>query len=276
MLSNSHEELPAMVHDGRAFEPTVLASSPNILSGIARQCLSAGISIDLNAVLYGGAAASESARSLWNEAFRPKRVVAFLPTTDAGALGVSPKDDDVYACFTETHLVEIVDHDGRHVQPGEDGDLVVTAFQSLAAPVIRYRVGDRATYQGTRNNRALITKVRRIAEAAIGDSMVPFSDIESWTDALHTAGYRVAGVQLVCRLAADGRDQPVIRVINAEYDEGITARVIGLFRSSPQMDHEIEVGAIRHPEVEYSLLPEADTAFKIRPFVDERPRADTR
>ncbi len=45
--------------------------------------------------------------------------------------------------FTYTNLVEVVDAEGRHCQPGEEGDILVTCLANYAMPIIRYRIGDR-------------------------------------------------------------------------------------------------------------------------------------
>ena len=49
--------------------------------------------------------------------------------------------------FADSRRVEILDADGRAVGPGETGDVVVTDFTNRVAPVIRYRVGDRARWK---------------------------------------------------------------------------------------------------------------------------------
>lgn len=49
--------------------------------------------------------------------------------------------------FADSRRVEILGADGRAVEPGETGDVVVTDFTNRVAPVIRYRVGDRARWK---------------------------------------------------------------------------------------------------------------------------------
>jgi phenylacetate-CoA ligase len=46
--------------------------------------------------------------------------------------------------FSYTHLVEVVDDDGRPCGPGEEGNVLVTCLTNFAMPIIRYRIGDRA------------------------------------------------------------------------------------------------------------------------------------
>jgi phenylacetate-CoA ligase len=47
--------------------------------------------------------------------------------------------------FAATHWVEVVRPDGQPCAPGEEGDVLVTCLTNLAMPLIRYRIGDRAT-----------------------------------------------------------------------------------------------------------------------------------
>jgi phenylacetate-CoA ligase len=42
-----------------------------------------------------------------------------------------------------THLVEVLDDEGRPCPPGIEGDLVITSLFNRAMPFIRYRIGDR-------------------------------------------------------------------------------------------------------------------------------------
>jgi len=47
--------------------------------------------------------------------------------------------------FAATHWVEVVDGDGQPCAPGKEGDVLVTCLTNFAMPLIRYRIGDRAT-----------------------------------------------------------------------------------------------------------------------------------
>lgn len=44
-----------------------------------------------------------------------------------------------------THLIEVVDEQGKHCPPGTEGELVITSLLNYAMPLIRYRIGDRGT-----------------------------------------------------------------------------------------------------------------------------------
>jgi len=47
-----------------------------------------------------------------------------------------------YHLFTDNVFVEFLDKEGREVQPGEPGEMVLTTLKSPAMPFIRYRIGD--------------------------------------------------------------------------------------------------------------------------------------
>jgi len=120
----------------------------------------------------------------------------------------------VYRTFSETHLIEIVGTDGHPVAVGARGDVVVTQFAARAAPIIRYRVGDRATYRGWEQGRLLLSDIERSAEAAIGSTLVPYSDLRTCAPRLAALGHPVVAVQLVRACSpGDRREEPVVRVI---------------------------------------------------------------
>lgn len=48
--------------------------------------------------------------------------------------------------FPWTNFVEIVDEEDRQVEPGDSGRVLVTSLCSFAMPLIRYEIGDRASF----------------------------------------------------------------------------------------------------------------------------------
>ncbi|MCA9076000.1 MAG: AMP-binding protein [Planctomycetaceae bacterium] len=64
--------------------------------------------------------------------------------TDIGALGVEPIDAPGGMLILETECIaEIVDADGQQVEPGVEGELIITNLGRIGQPVIRYKTGDR-------------------------------------------------------------------------------------------------------------------------------------
>lgn len=123
LLRNGATGMEQLADEVGEYRPDAIASSPNLLAALARTLLGNGDHLRLEGLLYGGASANDEHRKLWHEVFAPAKIVAFYPTTDAGAIGVSPKDNGRYLTFSETHLVEVVGCDGRHVKEGHRGRL---------------------------------------------------------------------------------------------------------------------------------------------------------
>jgi hypothetical protein len=210
--------------------------------------------------------------------FPQARLTAFYPTTEAGALGAAPGDDGVYRTFCETHLIEIVDQAGQPVPAGARGDVVVTQFDAQAAPIIRYRVGDQATYQGWEAGRLLLSGIERSAEAAIGSTLVPYRDLRTWAPRLTALGHPVVAVQLVrTHSPGEAREKPVVRVIGpaSGADAELAAAALALLDDFPQIASEIASGELAPPRAEFRDPPASLAGhWKIPLYVDERTRAE--
>lgn len=58
-----------------------------------------------------------------------------------------PKHEGLHIS-SPTHLVEVVDNDGNHVNVGEQGHVLVTSLTNYSMPLIRYQIGDMAVWGG--------------------------------------------------------------------------------------------------------------------------------
>lgn len=271
LITNTADDLTEQLQRATQWSPVCISSSPRFLCRLAQHIVDTGCLAPIpTTVFYGGAAMPPGGRELIERAFGPVRLVAFYPTTDAGPLGFSPADDGVYRACAETHIVEVLDPDGQHVPIGERGDVVVTVLANRAAPLIRYRVGDRVTYLGVEANRVLMADIQRVGDVLIGDTMLPVSDVMAWTSRLQARGYAVEAVQLVRRRTPGGADQPVIRLVMVATPSPELERAgLDLLLEQAQIGHGIKDGTIASPRIEWQR-PEADSgAWKAKPFVDE-------
>lgn len=272
LLTKTSTDLERQAAQGLEWNPDCVSSSPAFLVRLARHLIETNRILRARTVLYGGAAANPGDRDLWFRALGANRCIAFYPTTDVGPIGVSPSDDGVYRAFTETHIVEVLDRDNRPVGTGETGWVAVTALDATAAPLIRYRVGDLATYLGVQGNRLLLADIRRGAEAALGDTMLSLEEISSWGPTLRDQGYPVEALQLVRRAGANGIDQPVLRIAALEPSEALERAACELLYRFPQTEHSVHGDrTILEPIVQY-VERERLTAdgFKLIPYIDER------
>jgi phenylacetate-CoA ligase len=272
LLHNSQLDVSDALRLAVAFRPTVIASSPNLLTRLAQAALEWKWKPNVEAVLYGGAAATDEHRATWNEVFSPSKVIAFYPTTDAGAIGVSSNDDGVYETFTETHFVEILDGSGNAVEVGQRGHLVVTSYASMAAPLVRYKVGDIVTFEGFHQGRVQVSGIRRERDIVIGDALLPLSVVEGWSEKAHAKGYAVRAIQLVCRSTKLGKDLLIIRLIDTETPEDLERWLRGALVEIPQLRVSLAGGEVVGPVFEIAERDAFDDKFKIPAFVDERPR----
>lgn len=279
LVTAATEPLDDQVRRAASFGPDTISGSPGFLLQIAR----ADAELHPALLVYGGAALDDADAGRLRARFPGVRLTAFYPTTDAGALGAAPAGDGIYRTFTETHLIEVLDDDGRRVAAGSRGDVVVTQFDALAAPVIRYRVGDRATYLGWEDGRLLLSDIERAAEAAIGSTLVPYRDLRTWAPRLAARDPSVLAVQLVRGYSSGSpgqqREQPIVRVIGRADGAGADAELAVAARSLlddfPQIAAEIASGELAPALVEFREPPVTLAGhWKIPLYVDERTMPD--
>lgn len=71
-------------------------------------------------------------------------VVDMYSSQEVGYIALQCPEEDCYHVQAENLLVEILDDNGTPCQPGETGQVVVTALHNFASPLIRYAIGDYA------------------------------------------------------------------------------------------------------------------------------------
>jgi len=275
LVTAATDPLDEQLRKAADFQPDTISGSPGFLQQIARLGGTLRPPLRPALLVYGGAALADSDAERLRAGFPGVRLTAFYPTTDAGAIGVSPADDGVYLTFSETHLVEVLDDDGRPVAKGSRGDVAVTQFDALAAPIIRYRVGDRATFLGWEKGRLLLSGIERAAEATIGSTLVPYSDLRTWAPRLAVLDNSVVAVQLVRAYSPiEQREQPVVRVIAAR-SPGLAEAALALLDDLPQITAEVASGELAPARVEFrDPPPTLDGHWKIPLYVDERDNAE--
>lgn len=270
LVTRTHDPIDEQIIKAADFRPWSISSSPGFLLRLASRAKSEG-HLRPSTVLFGGAALDSAARDYIQANLQPEQIVGFFATADAGALGVDTRGDGIYTTFSESHWIEILDEGGDHVAEGEQGSLVVTFYENQAAPIIRYRVGDLVQFCGWESNRLLLSAIRRHGDASIGSTLLPLADLADWTARVHSVDPNVMAVQLVRRPAANGFDQPVIRVVAESLSSRTRLVLLGLLTDFPQLMHEMATGEVLPVEVERVSPQHAlEGVFKLSPYVDER------
>jgi phenylacetate-CoA ligase len=151
LLSSYHlsaQTAPSYVEALRQFQPALIDSYPSSLELIARYVLETGrAGIRPKGIITSSETLFPSTRQLFERAFGCKvfdqygsaEMVAFVAQCEHGTYHVNP----------EFGVVELL-RNGTPVGPGETGEVVATGFINHVMPLIRYRLGDTATWADDR------------------------------------------------------------------------------------------------------------------------------
>ncbi|HEY8596575.1 MAG TPA: AMP-binding protein [Devosiaceae bacterium] len=120
-----------------------LATTPNGIEILAARARALACDIRLDAIVARGGKTTPFVRSQARETFGAE-VIETYASKECGAIAAPCSTGAGYHVNAESMLVEIVDEDGRPVEEGETGRLVITPFGSTALPLIRYDQGDTA------------------------------------------------------------------------------------------------------------------------------------
>ena len=109
------------------------------------------LDIQLKGIYLTSEAFAESSRKFISDVFRCP-VIGQYGHTEMSVYAYQHKDDSVYECLPLYGYTEVLDDKGRHVKEGETGEIVVTGFNQIGMPFIRYKTGDLATYVGRKDD----------------------------------------------------------------------------------------------------------------------------
>jgi phenylacetate-CoA ligase len=145
---SSFETVAEQLRVVRELKPECLAAPAWILNRLAREILD-GVALDFQPALLVS----------WGEALRPsdreriQQAFGQMPTEVYQAWEFGPiavqcaRCEGFHVNFDFVH-VDVV-HDGRLTRPGEAGEVIVTALGNMTMPLIRYNLGDLATWKDT-------------------------------------------------------------------------------------------------------------------------------
>ncbi|HSW00688.1 MAG TPA: hypothetical protein VLI39_10980 [Sedimentisphaerales bacterium] len=68
-------------------------------------------------------------------------------------------DDSKYCCSPVYGVTEVLHSNGKHVDVGQVGEIVVTGLHNRGMPLIRYKTGDEAVYGGTCNGFTIFREI---------------------------------------------------------------------------------------------------------------------
>ena len=148
LLSTVHltpETIPQYLKALRDFQPAYLSGYPSAIALLARHALRfPEQSLRIPAILTSAETLLPEQRIAMEAAFEAKVYDQY---------GQTEMQSFWFECRyrrMHTHplfgVTEIIHPDGSHCRPGETGDVVLTGLINRAMPLIRYRIGDRASW----------------------------------------------------------------------------------------------------------------------------------
>jgi phenylacetate-CoA ligase len=141
----SHLDEDAMIEKLRAYDPTVITSYPSSLYLVAKRIKERGIE-DLRPryVMSGGELLTEENRSFLRDVFQCD-VFDFYGAYELMVVAWECSHHGMHM-DADNNILEFI-RDGEPVAPGEPGEIVGTNLWYRAMPIIRYQLGDIASYR---------------------------------------------------------------------------------------------------------------------------------
>lgn len=261
--------------------PRYSCTSPHVYLNILATAHERGVDLShcsLEYYLGGGAPLLGDDYTRLKQGLGLRRVAMTYVSNETGLMGAQWVDGGPYTLFDDDYLIEVLDEHGHHVAPGERGRIAITSFAADAFPLIRYLIGDAATYLGRDAafpNATSIAEVGRAVGAIIGDAKISFEEIGRMPHEMTLRGVPALAVQLARRKTVDGRDQLIMRVESLLED---VARITGVALAVLRLNHHLEEALFSGAENPLLPLPLIEVyrpgelrkgQFKLPAFVDE-------
>ena len=239
------------------FRPEVLCGPPSTLSWIADEWTAEDRRrVPLRLISTG----SETLTPLMSERIQRKfraPLVDVYGCHETVFIALRAIHDTVYTICRDSAIVEVL-HNGRPAQPGETGELVVTALHLFAMPFIRYRLGDVVTVDEIAGDGETVRSLRSIEGRTVEHFHLP-SGIRIhpclFSDSVKDSGLPVRRFQVVQRR----RDSFLIRLV---FLNGATP---DLERFTNQVAQALGPGVAIETEAPETLQPRDGRKF--RPYI---------
>ena len=260
----------------------------------------------LNTIFWGAAPLSTEDAALLRTKFPTlQHSLGIYVTTEAGYVGIQLAEQMPYVVPTDRLIVEVVDEQGRHVAPGETGEVLVTSLVHAAAPIIRYKIGDKARFlgnpltqtdlwralqlplagagemsplgQGLLRHGVFLDSLARSGGLIIGSAKIAYEDVARLQDEMAKRGTPAPMLQLAKRLDASGTQAVVVRVeAPAERADAYRATITEVIHVSRQLHYFFATGELPPPIIEIYAPGELSAGqFKVPPLVDETTQGAT-
>ncbi len=255
-------------------------------------------------IFWGAAPLSNEDDELTRTKFRLRNSLGVYVTTEGGYVGIQLAEHTPYVVPTDRLIIEIVDEQGRQVAPGETGDVLITSLVHDAAPIIRYRIGDRARYLGHPGTHAnlwhdlhltiptsqntsplgsglfqhgmFLDSVSRSGGLLFGAMKFAYEDVAKLQDEMGKLGTPAPMLQIAKSLSQDGNPSVVVRLeAPANRADAYRANMLTVLKMARQLDYYFTTGELPPPTIVIFAPGELSAGqFKVPPLIDETVRAE--
>lgn len=129
----------------RTFKINAIIGIPGLLDTLLSQAKKIDPHFTLEKVIYGGASWPEHRKQWLSQALGIKTFHSILAANDGAQIGYQspPLTGAEHYLIDDYNYVEIVDDQGKPVDEGQAGHILLTNWQKFEYPLIRYKIGDR-------------------------------------------------------------------------------------------------------------------------------------
>ena len=143
------DNIQKYVDEIQKLKPAFIRGYPSFVYRIAKYIKDNGIVLDfeIKMVEITSESSFDYQRRLISSVFNTKVVMQY-GHTEACAFGYTIDDNYKYRIEPLYGYVEVIKENGKHAEKGEVGEIVVTSLHNFAMPLIRYKTGDYAVFDG--------------------------------------------------------------------------------------------------------------------------------
>lgn len=164
------------------------------------------------------------------------QILSYFASNQAEAIGMQLQPDAFLTSVPGLHLVEIVDANGKWVEVGEEGELLITRLHAKEAPVPRMQLGDRMIRRPDFQSVFLVAEQFEYAGRSsdilhLGESHYAARPVyTALCTILHHAGFvNIDGVSHEIQLQNDRKEKMLHLVVSIDDPEGHLAQLNRLF-----------------------------------------------
>lgn len=160
-LYMNEENLPYYIESINKIKPSFIRAYSAGALTLAQYIKNHSIKLhfQLKGIYLTSEAFSENSRKFISDVFHCP-VIGQYGHTEMSVYAIQHIDDSVYECMPLYGYTELLDDQGNRVKEGEIGEIVVSGFNQIGLPFIRYKTGDLAIYKGVKNGIVCIDAIQ--------------------------------------------------------------------------------------------------------------------